>query len=176
MKCKLIFIFIILLLLIGCSSIQIKREGFFEDEKYIKIVKLYDEWKLEEADKEVEILENIEINNENILRMKFLIAEKRKLKEKLYSLMENIKVSIKNNDIDKIRKYTKKTFLNNKKLNELEKNDFTIFDIYSGNIKFEKEKAEGTAVFNYGDEMLYVNIKFQLEKREWKIVDFFERR
>lgn len=176
MKVKIIFIFMILFLLIGCSSIQIKREGFFENEKYIKIVAFYDNWELDEAEKELSNLEKSEPDNKDILRMKFLIAEKRKLKEDLYNLMEKIKESIKSNNIDELKKYTKKSFLNNKKLKELEKNDFTIFDIYSGNIKFKEEKAEGVSVFNYGDEMFYITLKFRLEKREWKIVDFFERR
>ncbi len=176
MKRKILFIIMILFLLAGCSSLQIKREGFFEDEKYINIVELYDKWELDEADQKVLLLEKSEPDNPHISKMKILIAEKRKLQSDLYNLMEDIKIAIKNNDIDMIRKYTKKSFLNKEKLKELEKNDFTIFDIYSGNIKFKKEKAEGVSVFNYGDEMIYITIKFHLEKREWKIVDFFERR
>ncbi len=176
MKIKSLVLLVLLLFSMGCSSIQFKREGFFEDVKYIKVVKLYENWELEEAEKEIILLEKESPDDINLKRLRVLVSEKAKLKSDLYELVESVKNAIKKNDIDEIRKYTKKSFLNKKKLNELEKNDFTIFDIYSGEIEFKNERAEAVTVLNYGDEMFYISVKFKLEKREWKIVDFFERR
>lgn len=60
--------------------------------------------------------------------------------------------------------------------NEIEKVNFSQMNIYVTKPKFYKKTASNITAFNFEDRTIYFDVKFLLEKGEWKIIEFKERR
>jgi hypothetical protein len=83
---------------------------------------------------------------------------------------------LKTNDFETLESYTDLTIINEIKLRELKKNDYSQFKVYFGKNKFYKKNADTLMLINYLEETVYIDLKFKLITEEWKIVSFKERR
>lgn len=134
----------------------------------------YDNWELELAELELNQLELKEQEKNNLIE-KLTIRKNNKTEFK--KVLNEISVALKANDFNALEKYVALNIINEIKLRELKKNDYSKVKIYFGKDKFNKENAETLMLINYLEETLYIDLIFELiDNKKWKLVSFKERR
>ena len=170
---KIFILIISVFFLTGCSNLINKR---VENEYEKQYVYLYENWDLENLKKQLN--ENKMTQGENLLIIKYqkLLAEREKDKIALETLIEKLKIDLQSGDTKSLQKTLnfslKNVFLGNK----IEKIDFSQMNIFVTKPKFHKKNASNITAFNFEDRTIYFDVKFLLEKGEWKITEFKERR
>jgi|GEM_PF-2012684 len=169
-----IFIWIIsIFFLTGCSNLINKK---VENEYEKQYVYLYENWELEKLKKQLN--ENKMIQGENPLIIKYqkLLTEREKDKNTLETLIEKIKIDLQNGDTESLQKTLNFSLKNVFLGKEIEKIDFSQMNIFVTKLKFYNKNASNITAFNFEDRTIYFDVKFLLEKGEWKITEFKERR
>ena len=169
-----IFIWIIsIFFLTGCSNLINKK---VENEYEKQYVYLYENWELEKLKKQLN--ENKMIQGENPLIIKYqkLLTEREKDKNTLETLIEKIKIDLQNGDTESLQKTLNFSLKNVFLGKEIEKIDFSQTNIFVTKPKFYNKNASNITAFNFEDRTIYFDVKFLLEKGEWKITEFKERR
>ena len=169
-----IFIWIIsIFFLTGCSNLINKK---VENEYEKQYVYLYENWELENLKKQLN--ENKMTQGENSLIIKYqkLLTEREKDKIALETLIEKIKIDLQKGDTESLQKTLNFSLKNVFLGNEIEKIDFSQMNICVTKPKFYKKNARNITAFNFEERTIYFDVKFLLEKGEWKITEFKERR
>ncbi|AVQ30115.1 hypothetical protein I6E43_01075 [Fusobacterium varium] len=169
-----IFIWIIsVFFLTGCSNLISKK---VENEYEKQYVYLYENWDLENLKKQLN--ENKVLQGENSLIIKYqkLLTEREKDKIALETLIEKVKIDLQKGDTKSLQKTLDFSLKNIFLGNEIEKVNFSQMNIYVTKPKFYKKTASNITAFNFEDRTIYFDVKFLLEKGEWKIIEFKERR
>lgn len=122
--------------------------------------------------------ENKMIQGENPLIIKYqkLLTEREKDKNTLETLIEKIKIDLQNGDTESLQKTLNFSLKNVFLGKEIEKIDFSQMNIFVTKPKFYNKNASNITAFNFEDRTIYFDVKFLLEKGEWKITEFKERR
>lgn len=168
-----IFIWIIsIFFFTGCSNIISRNNSDSKEELYRN---LYENWQLEELKDK---LEQNSATGENpmIIKYRKLVIEREKDKEKLETLIEEIKADLADGDSTRLQKSLNFSLKNVFAGNEIEKIDFSRIKVLTGRPKFFKNKASNMTAFVIEDRTIYFDVKFLLEKGDWKITEFKERR
>jgi len=118
------------------------------------------------------------IQGENPLIIKYqkLLTEREKDKNTLETLIEKIKIDLQNGDTESLQKTLNFSLKNVFLGKEIEKIDFSQMNIFVTKPKFYDKNASNITAFNFEDRTIYFDVKFLLEKGEWKITEFKERR
>lgn len=147
-----------------------------ENEYEKQYVYLYENWELEKLKKQLN--ENKMIQGENPLIIKYqkLLTEREKDKNTLETLIEKIKIDLQNGDTESLQKTLNFSLKNVFLGKEIEKIDFSQMNIFVTKPKFYNKNARNITAFNFEDRTIYFDVKFLLEKGEWKITEFKERR
>lgn len=147
-----------------------------ENEYEKQYVYLYENWELEKLKKQLN--ENKMIQGENPLIIKYqkLLTEREKDKNTLETLIEKIKIDLQNGDTESLQKTLNFSLKNVFLGKEIEKIDFSQMNIFVTKLKFYNKNASNITAFNFEDRTIYFDVKFLLEKGEWKITEFKERR
>jgi hypothetical protein len=171
---KTIFLVIILLLSTACTKLSRKTDIGVDDQRLTTFYSYYDSWELEKAKIELDQLE-IEEENRNVLMHKLTIRESNKTE--LKQVQKILGDALKANDFDVLEKYVALNIINEIKLRELKKNDYSKVKVYFGKNKFYRKKSESLMLVNYLEETLYIDLKFELiDNGKWELVSFKERR
>lgn len=169
-----IFIWIIsIFFLTGCSNLINKK---VENEYEKQYVYLYENWELEKLKKQLNENKMIQSENPLIIKYQKLLTEREKDKNTLETLIEKIKIDLQNGDTESLQKTLNFSLKNVFLGKEIEKIDFSQMNIFVTKPKFYDKNASNITAFNFEDRTIYFDVKFLLEKGEWKITEFKERR
>jgi len=169
---KKLSISLVLLLLIGCSSLPRKDVSLAPDEKLL-ITKI-NHGKIDEAKEQLTKIE-LTLESEELANYETLISNRDLEVKDLEKLINILKVAFSKNQFFIIERYTEMGIKNKIKLRELKKLDLSQGNIYTGKPKFDGDKASVLAVINFYDESLYLDIYFEEKNGKWKIKNFSER-
>lgn len=168
-----IFIWIIsIFFLTGCSNI-ISRNNVDRNEEIYR--NLYENWQLEELKSQLE-LNSKSGENPVILKYRKLVVEREKDKEKLEALIEEVKNELAEGNSKTLRDSLNFSLRNMLAEKEIEKIDFSRIGVLTGRLNFFKNSASNIVAFTMEDRTIYFDVKFSLEKGDWKITEFKERR
>jgi hypothetical protein len=171
---KTIFLVVILLLSTACTKLSKRSEIGVDNQRLTTFYSYYNSWELEKARLELNQL-GIEEKDENILMQKLTTRETNKAEFKQVQKIH--RNALKANDFDVLEKYVALNIINEIKLRELKKNDYSKVKIYFAKNKFYRENAESLMLVNYFEETFYIDLKFELiDESKWKLVSFNERR
>jgi hypothetical protein len=163
------------LLLIFCfSCVKLPKTTEKETTEINKILELYDNWELEQAQG---LLENISAKSGvDKGRLSILIEERKKNKKELELLLLDLKEALYNRDYEKIKGYVSESMINMIKLEKVKEVDLTGTDIYFSKIKYYKNSANTVMLINFYEDTSYIDLQFQLKNGLWKLASFGERR
>ena len=168
-----IFIWIIsIFFLTGCSNIISRNSSDINEEMYRN---LYENWQLEELKNKLE-QNSAAGENPVIIKYRKLVVEREKDKEKLETLIDEIKTDLADGDSTRLQKSLDFSLKNIFAADEIEKIDFSKIKVLTGRPKFFKNIAGNMTAFIIEDRTIYFDVKFLLEKGDWKITEFKERR
>ncbi|MGL4534539.1 MAG: hypothetical protein ACRC0V_01420 [Fusobacteriaceae bacterium] len=94
----------------------------------------------------------------------------------LENQIEDLKTSLKSNDFIEIESFLESSLKKQLILTEIKKIDFTNTSLFSSPLEFENSFANNTLGISFQDNTLYLDLKYQLKKNVWKIVEIKERR
>ena len=137
-----------------------------------KILRLYDNWELEEAAAITEGLSDIPEAD----RLNILIQKRVEKKSELEHLLLDLKKALYTRDYDKIEEYMSKSIANIIKFRKIKNIDFAESDIYFSGIKYYKNSANIVMLINFYEDTNYIDLEFRLINNHWKLVSFVERR
>lgn len=163
---------LILLLLLGCVNTPLKNSSLSPKEQLLE--QKINDWELGEARGLFSQMKPT-LDPEKLDKYETLISEREQGVKDLEKLINVLKAAFSKNQIFIIERYTDKGIKNKIKLNELKKLDLSGGNIYTTDPKFKKNHAEILALINFYDESLYLDIVFNFENGQWKIIDFSER-
>jgi hypothetical protein len=163
------------LLLIFCFSCARLPKRVEKTPEITKILELYDNWELEEAQT---LLAGIpeKSRNSELDRLSLLIEERAQRKNELEILLLDLREALYNRDYEKIKGYISESLINTIKLEKIKNIDLTGTGIYFSKIKYYKNSAHTVMLINFYEETNYVDLEFRLKEGFWKLVSFGERR
>ncbi len=163
------------LLLIFCfSCVKLPKTTEKKTTEINKILELYDNWELEQAQG---LLENISAKSGvDESRLSILIEERKKNKKELELLLLDLKGALYNRDYEKIKGYISESMINMIKLEKVKEVDLTGTDIYFSKIRYYKNSANTVMLINFYEDTSYIDLQFQLKNGLWKLASFGERR
>ncbi|MGL5050495.1 MAG: hypothetical protein ACRC0K_01520 [Fusobacteriaceae bacterium] len=94
----------------------------------------------------------------------------------LENQIEDLKTSLKSNDFIEIESFLESSLKKQLILTEIKKIDFTNTSLFSSPLEFENSFANNTLGVSFQGYTLYLDLKYQLKKNVWKIVEIKERR
>ena len=163
---------LILLLLLGCTNTPLKNSLLSPKEQLLE--QKINNWELDEA-KGLFSQMSTTLDPKKLDKYENLISEREQGVKDLKKLINVLKTAFSKNQIFIIERYTDRGIKNKIKLNELKKLDLSNGNIYTTDPKFNENHAEILALINFYDESLYLDIVFNFENGQWKIIDFSER-
>lgn len=163
---------LILLFLLGCVNTPLKNSSFSPKEQLLE--QKINDWELGEARKLFSQMRPT-LDPKRLDEYEVLISEREQGVKDLKKLINVLKVAFSKNHFFIIERYIDKGIKNKMKLNELKKLDLSGSNIYTTDPKFNKNHASILALINFYDESLYLDIVFNFENGQWKILDFNER-
>jgi hypothetical protein len=171
---KTIFLVVILLLATACTNVS-KRSEIVEENQALKAFNsYYENWELDQAKLELNQLE-IEENEKINLTQK--LQTRKENRAEFDMVLTRLANALKANDFATLEEYVAHNLLNDIKLRELKKNDYSKVKIYFGKKKFYFEEAETLMLINYLEETAYIDLKFELiDNKKWQLISFKEKR
>lgn len=155
----LIFTFI----LIGCSNVQKNSND--------KVFQLYKEWRLEELEEEIQLL-----NNSEKEKYELLLKNRIEDRKKIFEIAEELKENLSKNNIEEIEPFLDLGIKQNIVITQLKKINFANANIFSSDLIFYNNEAKNIIGINYETTTFYYEIFYTLKNKEWKITNFKEKR
>lgn len=165
---KYVLIVFFITFLLSCKNNEIVQN---KDNNYLEIEKELKVWNLEKSEI---LLENLDLPGQEKYRK--IINEKREKLKKLYLLEEAFKNTFYSGDFRLLDPHMNLNSVDNFKYKQLKSYEISDIRTYIGNREFLDDYLNETAVMNFYEENMYVELNLQYEGNDWFIKSFSEKR